>query len=50
MAGADPVAARRYRNYRAMHLLNQGFAAEALDELNRPHAGRRRLRRACAKA
>jgi CHAT domain-containing protein len=36
MASADPVAARRYRNYRAMHLLNQGFAAEAIDELNRP--------------
>ena len=24
MAGADPVTARRLRNYRAMHLLNQG--------------------------
>lgn len=36
LAGADPVTARRYRNYRAMHLLNQGFAAEAMDELNRP--------------
>lgn len=36
MAGADPVSARRYRNYRAMHLLNQGFATEAMDELSRP--------------
>lgn len=29
LAGNDPVAARRYRNYFAMHLLNQGTAAEA---------------------
>ena len=36
MAGADPVTARRLRNYRAMHLLNQGLAAEALAELDRP--------------
>jgi CHAT domain-containing protein len=35
-AGADPVTARRVRNYRAMHLLNQGLAAEALAELDRP--------------
>ncbi len=33
---ANPVAARRLRNYRAMHLLNQGFVPEALVELNRP--------------
>ncbi|HYI49050.1 MAG TPA: CHAT domain-containing protein [Allosphingosinicella sp.] len=36
MAGADPVTARRLRNYRAMHLLNQGMAAAALAELDRP--------------
>ncbi len=35
MAG-NPVIARRLRNYRAMHLLNQGFAPEALAELARP--------------
>jgi len=35
-AGADPVTARRLRNYRAMHLLNQGLAAAALAELDRP--------------
>lgn len=35
-AGADPVTARRLRNYRAMHLLNQGLAAEAMTELDRP--------------
>lgn len=41
LVGADPVSARRYRNYRAMHLLNQGFTTEAMDELNRrlPEAG-----------
>ncbi len=36
MAGADPVTARRLRNYRAMHLLNRGLPAEALAELDRP--------------
>ncbi len=36
MAGADPVTARRLRNYRAMHLLNQGMAAAAVAELDRP--------------
>ncbi|MGQ0588035.1 MAG: CHAT domain-containing protein, partial [Sphingosinicella sp.] len=36
MARADPVTARRYRNYRAMHLLNQGLTAAALAELDRP--------------
>jgi CHAT domain-containing protein len=36
MAGADPVTARRLRNYRAMHLMNQGMAAQALAELDRP--------------
>jgi CHAT domain-containing protein len=34
LAGADPVAARRYRNYRAMHLMNQGRAADALATLD----------------
>ncbi|HYC82134.1 MAG TPA: hypothetical protein VEB65_10130, partial [Solirubrobacterales bacterium] len=36
LAGAEPVTARRLRNYRAMHLLNQGLAQEALSELERP--------------
>ena len=36
MAGDDPVTARRLRNYRAMHLLNQGQAAQALAELDTP--------------
>ena len=35
MAGADPVTARRLRNYRAMHLFNQGMAPAALTELDR---------------
>lgn len=39
LAGGEPVAERRFRNYRAMHLLNQGLAAEALGELDRPLAG-----------
>jgi CHAT domain-containing protein len=34
--GNDPIVARRLRNYRAMHLLNQGEAKEALEELNKP--------------
>lgn len=36
LAGADPVTARRIRNYDAMHLLNQGLGEPALAELNRP--------------
>ena len=36
LAGADPVTARRVRNYQAMHLLNQGLADAALEQLNRP--------------
>ena len=36
LAGADPVIARRLRNYRAMHLLNQGLAEPALAELGKP--------------
>ena len=39
LAGTEPVTARRLRNYRAMHLLNQGLAAEALAELDRSMAG-----------
>lgn len=35
----DPVSARRFRNYRAMHLLNQGLVPEALSELEQPLAG-----------
>jgi hypothetical protein len=34
--GSDPIVARRLRNYRAMHLLNQGEAKEALEELDKP--------------
>lgn len=34
--GSDPIVARRLRNYRAMHLLNQGDAKGALDELAKP--------------
>ena len=34
--GSDPAVARRLRNYRAMHLLNQGKAKEALEELDKP--------------
>nr|MDQ4088001.1 tetratricopeptide repeat protein [Pseudomonadota bacterium] len=36
LAGTEPVTARRLRNYRAMHLLNQGLAEQALAELDRP--------------
>jgi CHAT domain-containing protein len=32
----DPLDGRRLRNYRAMHLLNQGQSAEALKELDKP--------------
>lgn len=32
----DPVDARRLRNYRAMHLLNQGRGKDALKELDKP--------------
>lgn len=34
--GADPVVARRLRNYRAMHLLNQNESKAALSELEKP--------------
>ncbi len=33
---ADPVTVRRLRNYRTIHLLNQGLVVEALAELNQP--------------
>ena len=36
LAGDDPVLRRRLRNYVALHLLNQGEAAAALAELDRP--------------
>jgi hypothetical protein len=32
----DPLEGRRLRNYRAMHVLNQGHAADALKELEKP--------------
>jgi CHAT domain-containing protein len=35
-AASDPVIARRLRNYRTIHLLNQGLGDEALAELDRP--------------
>ena len=34
--GTDPIVVRRLRNYRAMHLLNQGQAKAALEELDKP--------------
>lgn len=34
--GSDPIVSRRLRNYRAMHLLNQGRAKDALAELDKP--------------
>lgn len=34
--GSNPIVARRLRNYRAMHLLNQGKPKEALTELDKP--------------
>lgn len=36
MLGNDPIVARQLRNYRAMHLLNQGKAEAALAELDKP--------------
>ncbi len=33
---SNPLVARRLRDYRAMHLLNQGKAKEALAELDKP--------------
>ena len=34
--GSDPLVARRLRNYRAMHLLNEGDSKAALAELDKP--------------
>ena len=34
--GSDPLVARRLRNYRSVHLLNQGNGAGALAELDKP--------------
>jgi CHAT domain-containing protein len=34
--GSDPIVARRLRNYRAIHDLNQGDAKAALEELDKP--------------
>ncbi len=39
LSGGDPVNERRLRNYRAMHLLNQGRSADALVELDRALVG-----------
>lgn len=36
--GDDPIDARRFRNYRAMHLINQGNPDDALEELDKPVA------------
>ena len=44
--GSDAIVARRLRNYRAMHLLNQGDAKGAMEELDKPlPKGRARRRR-----
>jgi CHAT domain-containing protein len=34
--GDDPIVARQLRNYRVMHLLNQGKPAAALEQLDKP--------------
>ena len=34
--GSDPLVGRRLRNYRAMHLLNEGDGKAALAELDKP--------------
>jgi tetratricopeptide (TPR) repeat protein len=36
LAGSDPVLSRMLRNYRAIHLMNQGQSAAALEELAKP--------------
>jgi CHAT domain-containing protein len=36
LVGSDPIVARRLRNYRAIHDLNQGKAKAALEELEKP--------------
>jgi CHAT domain-containing protein len=36
LVGGDPIVARQYRNYRAMHLLNRGDPKAALEEIAKP--------------
>lgn len=36
LVGTDPLVSRQLRNYRAMHLLNQGQATAAIAELDKP--------------
>lgn len=36
LIGGDPIVARQFRNYRAMHLLNRGDPKAALEELAKP--------------
>src|SRR6185437_16360192 len=36
LVGGDPIVARRLRNYRAIHELNQGDPKAALAELDKP--------------
>jgi CHAT domain-containing protein len=36
LVGTNPIVARQFRNYRAMHLLNQGNPKDALEELAKP--------------
>jgi CHAT domain-containing protein len=36
LVGVDPIVARQYRNYRAMHLLNRGDPKAAMAELDKP--------------
>ena len=44
LVGGDPIVARQYRNYRAMHLLNRGDAKAAMAELDKPVPPARRIR------
>lgn len=37
--GDDPVDARRFRNYRAMYLMNEGKPDDAIKELDKPVSG-----------
>ena len=36
LVGANPIVARQFRNYRAMHLLNRGDPKAAMAELDKP--------------
>jgi CHAT domain-containing protein len=36
LVGSNPLVARQFRNYRAMHLLNQGDPKAAIQELDKP--------------